>query len=332
MQISLMLEGQSGLTWAAWREMVHHVDRWAFHGLYTSDHFVPPTPAYPDALEMILAHSYTAAHTERVVFGPMVAPFSFRDPALLARQAAALDDLSGGRMILGVGAGWMEREHKMFGYPLGDRATRMARLAEGLQVVHLLLRASGPVSFDGRFFTLRDAEIRPRPGSTRILVGGNGIQRTLRLAAQYADVWNGVQLSPASFQERSARLDEYARDAGRDPSDIKRTVACFFFFGSDGAELERRLAYVRSWDQEMAVMPLDELCSRLRRQFNAIVGFYPQVTELVHEYAAAGVEELILQWFAPTDVSGIHELAQDLLPQLQNRASGNARGVSRTTT
>lgn len=311
-----MLEGQAGLTWTAWIKIVANADAWGIHGLYTSDHFVSPAPEARAALEMIVAHTYTAAHTRRVNFGPMVAPFSFRDPAMLARQAAALDDLSGGRMILGVGAGWMEREHNMFGYPLGDPATRMARFTEGLQVVHALLRSPTPVDYDGKFYTLRQAEIRPRTGTTRILVGGNGMHRTLRLAATYSDVWNGVQLSPASFQERTLRLDGYARSVGRAPSAIKRSVACFFFFGSDPKQLERQLAYVRAWDAELAAMSLDALCTRLREQFNAIVGSPSVVLEQMQAYSAAGVQELVLQWFNPQEIESMHALAQDILPRV----------------
>src|ERR671916_397539 len=118
----------------------------------------------------------------------MVSPLSIRDPVLLARQAMALDDLSNGRMILGVGAGWNEAEHSMFGYTLGDMATRMRRLEEGLVVMSRLLRSDGPASFDGHVFRLRDAMLLPRtqrPGGLPILIGGIGPQQTLPLVARY---------------------------------------------------------------------------------------------------------------------------------------------------
>lgn len=316
MKISLMVEGQAGLDWGVWKEVVAHVDDWHLAGLYTSDHFVNPSPRNTDALEMIVAHSYTAAHTQHVTFGPIVAPMTFRDPRLLARQAAALDVLSNGRMILGVGAGWMQREHDMFGYALGDVATRMARFEEGVQVIDALLHSSTPVNFHGSHFNLRDAEIRPRTGKTRIMVGGNGKERTMRLAAKYANVWNGVALSPAEFHERTTLLDEYAHAAGRAPQEIARTTCCVFFSGETDAELEQRVRTMRWRNDSFAEMPLDTLCAKLRES-NMIVGNASEVLDKFRAYAAAGVQELMLQWFEPQDVEGIFTLANRILPQFE---------------
>jgi len=105
-RISISAEGVGGLNWARWQRLVPEVERLGFAGLFCSDHFAPPFPAERDSLELIVALTYLADHTQRVHFGSLVAPLSFRDPMLLARQAAALDDLSGGRFILGLGAGW----------------------------------------------------------------------------------------------------------------------------------------------------------------------------------------------------------------------------------
>src|SRR5919206_1509329 len=132
-EVSIAVEGVFGLTWPSWKRLVAEVEQLGFAGLYCSDHFALPTPVASDSLEVMVALTYLADHTSRVHLGPLVAPLSFRDPVMLARQAAAIDDLSGGRMILGVGAGWEEREHTLFGHYLGDVPTRMARLAEGLE-------------------------------------------------------------------------------------------------------------------------------------------------------------------------------------------------------
>src|SRR5205085_8928541 len=110
--------------------------------MFRSDHFTNARPPDKDSLEMVVSLAYLADHTQRIHFGPLVAPLSVRTPSLLARQAAALDDLSGGRMILGVGAGWQEREHHLFGYNLGDVPTRMARLEEGLEVITRLFHSN----------------------------------------------------------------------------------------------------------------------------------------------------------------------------------------------
>ena len=126
--VSIMIEGQQGLTWARWQRLAAEVEGIGFAGLFRSDHFTDPRPPDRDALEMVVSMAYLAGNTERIHFGPLVAPVSFRDPIQLARQTMAIDDWSGGRMILGLGAGWQEREHNLFGYELGDVKTRMARL------------------------------------------------------------------------------------------------------------------------------------------------------------------------------------------------------------
>ena len=209
-EVSISVEGQTGLTWPLWRCWVAMVEARGFSGLYRSDHFTMPDPPDEDSLECIVSLAYLADHSSGVRFGPLVAPLSFRDPVMLARQAAALDDLSGGRMILGVGTGWIEREHSLFGYELGDLQTRFARLEDGLEVITRLLKSDQPVSHEGRFYRLREAVLLPRPqreGGPPILIGGSGSKRTPELAARFADVWNGTFMRPDMFRERSAALD-----------------------------------------------------------------------------------------------------------------------------
>src|SRR5947199_9211771 len=118
--VSIQIEGQNGLTWAYWKRLVTEVEDLGFSGMFRSDHFTNARPPDKDSLEMIVSLTYLADHTQRIHFGPLVAPLSVRNPSMLARQAAALDDLSNGRMILGLGAGWQERENPLFGFDLGE--------------------------------------------------------------------------------------------------------------------------------------------------------------------------------------------------------------------
>src|SRR5215472_4617027 len=147
-ELSLMIEGQDGLNWPRWQRLVAAAEAGGFAGLFRSDHYTNFRPPEKDSLELIVSLAYLADHTQRLHFGPLVAPLSFRTPAMLARQAAALDDLSGGRMILGLGAGWSAREHALFGHELGDTATRMVRFEEGLEVITRLLRSDEPVTYE----------------------------------------------------------------------------------------------------------------------------------------------------------------------------------------
>ncbi|HET9918532.1 MAG TPA: TIGR03560 family F420-dependent LLM class oxidoreductase, partial [Ktedonobacteraceae bacterium] len=209
--ISVMIEGQDGLTWPRWQRLLAAAEDFGFAGLFRSDHFTNGQPPDKDSLETIVSLTYLADHSSRIHFGPLVAPLSIRNPAILARQALAIDDLSNGRMILGLGAGWQEREHSHFGYNLGDVRMRMARFEEGLEVVTRLLHSDEPVTYEGNFFSLREAILLPRParaGGPPILIGGNGKKRTLPLAARFADIWNGLSLTPEGFSERSQLLDE----------------------------------------------------------------------------------------------------------------------------
>ncbi|HLZ60018.1 MAG TPA: TIGR03560 family F420-dependent LLM class oxidoreductase [Ktedonosporobacter sp.] len=283
-ELSLQIEGQTGLTWPRWKNLVAESEELGFAGLFRSDHFTNPSPPNRESLEMIVSLAYLADHTQRIHFGPLVAPLSFRDPIMLARQAAALDDLSNGRMILGLGAGWQEREHQMFGYNLGDVPTRVKRLEEGLEVITRLLRSNEPVTFEGQFYQLREATLLPRPqrpGGPTILIGGNGAKRTLPLVARYADIWNAVFLPPNDFRERSALLDTLLAKEGRSPQSVKRTL--------------------------FTNLSLTEKPDVLLPQ--------------IQEHAEAGVEELVLWWHNFDDMQGLRRVAKEVLPHIGGRGA-----------
>ncbi|HEV2128561.1 MAG TPA: LLM class flavin-dependent oxidoreductase [Thermomicrobiales bacterium] len=323
-ELSIAVEGPYGLSWPEWKRWVRTVEEAGFAGLYMPDHFVLPEP--PDAdypsLELVVALTYLADHTERIRFGPMVAPLSVRDPVMLARQAAALDALSEGRMVLGVGAGWMEREHAMFGYELGDVPTRFARFEEGLEVVSRLVRAGEPVSFEGRFFHLQDAALPPprRPGGPPIMIGGSGPRRTLPLVARFADVWNAQLVSPEQLRERSTLLDELLEAAGRRSQDVRRTLAVLVLCWRTPEELEARIRGLRrlpGWQGLSA----EQIVAELRAWPAAIIGTPEEVVSRIDAYAAAGVSEIALQWFAPEDIDGLEVLAEEVLPLLASAGS-----------
>src|SRR5437660_4474635 len=316
--VSIQIEGQNGLTWPYWKRLVTEVEDLGFAGLFRSDHFTNARSPDKDSLEMIVSLAYLADHTQHIHFGPLVSPISFRHPTLLVRQAAALDDLSGGRMILRLGAGWQEREHRLFGHDLGDVPTRVARLAEGLEVITSLLHSNEPVTFEGRFFQLRDATLLPRPqrsGGPSILIGGNGFKRTLPLAARYATIWNGTFLTPNNFQQRSRALDELLRAAGRKPEEVRRTMMLTLFFGRDMEELDRRLSW-RHTQPELANEPLKTVIETLITGGKALVGTPDMLVKQIHTYANAGVEELMLQWFDQDDIEGLQAFATSVLPHV----------------
>ena len=245
LEIAIMIEGQDGLTWPRWQKIAAALEDLGFAGLYRSDHFTNDAPPDKESLELWVSLTWLASHTRRIEFGPLVSPVSFRHPALTARMAAAVDDLSGGRLTLGLGAGWQVREHDLFGFELLEMKPRFDRFEEGLEVITRLLKSASPVTFDGDYFRLHGAALLPRPqrpGGPRLLIGGNGEKRTLPLVVKYADEWNGVFLPPAEFTRLNARLDGLLQTAGRAPGSVKRSLMTGVRFARSRKALDAQLS------------------------------------------------------------------------------------------
>ena len=305
MQIAIMIEGQNGLNWPRWQRIVQAVEELGFVGLYRSDHFVNANPPDLDSLELWVSLTWLASHTRRIEFGPLVTPVSFRHPAFTARMACAVDDLSGGRLTLGVGAGWQEREHRHFGYDLLDVRRRFARFEEGLQVISRLLQSDTPVDFNGTYYQLNQAILLPRPrrpGGPPLLIGGNGVERTLPLVARFAKEWNAVFLPAAKFAASNRRLDELLRVAGRQPADLRRSQMTGCRFGRHQGELDRKLG-----SQSVASL----------RERGIVVGTPAQVVDQLGELAQAGAQRVMLQWLDLDDLDGLEALAQSVLPHFK---------------
>lgn len=300
MDIALMLEGQNGLTWPRWQKIAAAVEDLSFSGLYRSDHFTNANPPDVESLELWTSLTWLASHTKRIEFGPLVSPVSFRHPALTARMAAAVDDLSGGRLTLGLGAGWQEREHRLFGFDLLPLKERFDRFEEGLEVITRLLKSDGPATFDGKYFQLREASLLPRPqclGGPRILIGGNGKGRTLPLVARYADEWNSIFLPPQEFIRLSNHLDELLRAHRREPRSVKRSMMTGMRFGRTKKELEGKLAARNQTAEEL-------------RKRGLIVGVGEEVKVQLAELERAGVQRVMLQWLELDDLDGLSMLAK----------------------
>jgi alkanesulfonate monooxygenase SsuD/methylene tetrahydromethanopterin reductase-like flavin-dependent oxidoreductase (luciferase family) len=223
---------------------------------------------------------------------------------LTAKMAAAVDDLSGGRLQLGLGAGWQEREHSMFGFDLLAVSPRFQRFREGLEVITRLLRSDKPVTWIGEYYQLREAILLPRPlrsGGPPIVIGGNGERRTLPLAARYADEWNAVFVPPARFAELNARLDTLLDAAGRPRNAVRRSLMIGSVFGRDEREVEWLLA------------------GRTRAQLQArgiLVGVADEIVEQIAAFAAVGVERIMVQWLDLDDLDRLTAFANRVLPQL----------------
>jgi alkanesulfonate monooxygenase SsuD/methylene tetrahydromethanopterin reductase-like flavin-dependent oxidoreductase (luciferase family) len=272
-----------------------------------------------DSLEPVVSLTYLADNSGNIRFGTMVSPLSFRDPIMLARQAMALDDLSGGRMILGVGAGWFKREHEMFGYTLSDIKTRMDRFEEGVEVISALIRSEEPVTYEGRFFQLNEAQLLPRPQrQTPIMLGGNGPKRTMPLVARYADIWSCDNGTLDLFKERSLLLDELLTAEGRQPSDVKRTVMVPVLCWQDEDGRERIAQSIRSILVALEKSPTNEVIETIQKFLPVLISGSPEhVIEELDAYASAGVEELMIMWMTLDDIEGLGVLAEEVLPHFK---------------
>jgi F420-dependent oxidoreductase-like protein len=305
LEVAIMVEGQDGIDWPRWKRLARIVEDSGYAGLFRSDHFAWTEGPYLDALELWTSLTWLAENTERIEFGPLVSPVSFRHPVITAWQASAVDNLAGGRLRLGIGAGWEEREHDAFGFDLLGTDRRFARFEEGLEVITRLLRHEEPVSFDGEFYRLRDAALKPRsprPGGPPIVIGGNGQRRTLPLVARYADEWNGLYVKPGRYAELSARLDELIEEAGRSPEAVRRTFMTRCVFGRTTPEVESKL--------------VDETTEEIR-DAGGIVGTASEVVDQLGPLAEAGIERVMLQWLETDDIAGLEALAHEVLPQLR---------------
>ena len=223
-------EVEREVRWPEYVALARRAESLGYDSIWVGDHLLYRRPGDPEprgpweCWSMLAA---LAAATERVELGPLVASTSFHAPAMLAKKAATVDDISGGRLILGLGAGWNETEYAAFGFPFDHR---ISRFEEAFTIIRTLLR-DGAIDFEGRYYTARDCEIRPRgprAGGPPILLGSTG-ERMLAIAAPYIDAWNAwyvdVGNRPAGVGPLREKVDAAALAAGRDPAAIERTVA-----------------------------------------------------------------------------------------------------------
>ena len=307
-----MIEGQEGLTWERWFRIADAVESLGLDSLWRSDHFfsLMGQPERP-ALECWTSLTALAGRTRRIRFGPLVSPMTFRHPALLTRMAAAVDGLSNGRLVLGVGAGWNDAEHEAFGIRLPPLKERFDRLEEGIAVIRALW-SGGPVDLEATYYPLRGAAAYPRPvqqPAPPLLIGGDGEVRLLRIVAQHADEWNSHAPGPDAYRAKRARLIEHCRAVGRDPDEIHRSWMGGVLIARDQVELQEKGRWMQAFLAVLHETPPAAAADALRRR-HWLVGTPEQVAAQLQDWAAAGVERVMLQWYHLDDLDGLALLAQ----------------------
>lgn len=259
-------------------EIATHCERAGWDTVYVSDHFMPngpgPAPLDGDMLECWSVVAALAASVPRVRLASLVTSVTYRHPAVLANIAAAVDQISHGRLTLGIGAGWQLNEHAAYGIELGTVRERMDRFEEAVQVV-LGLLTQPRTSFGGKYFQLQDAPNQPAPvaGRLPLLIGGGGERRTLRTAARYADEWN-AWTTPGLLAHKLSVLHRHCEQVGRDPGEIHVSTQGLLFLSTDEQWLRDNVPAGRG----LAV----------------IAGTPAEVTEIIGRYQEAGADEIIV--------------------------------------
>jgi alkanesulfonate monooxygenase SsuD/methylene tetrahydromethanopterin reductase-like flavin-dependent oxidoreductase (luciferase family) len=297
-KIGIMIEGQEGLSWERWRRICADTDSLGFASLRRSDHLISLMGAPErDCIECWTSLALAAEWTKRIEFGPMVSPMTFRLPGVLAKQAAAVDALSGGRLILGIGAGWNENEHQVFDIPFLTRKERFDRLEAGIDTMREILAQTYP---------------KPARDPIPLLIGGEGLQRTMPLAARVAAEWNISRLDVEVFRSRREALERSCREIGRDPSTVKRSVMTTYIIGRDQAELRERAVGLSKVFARLQGQDADQVLSTMRSR--AFVGTPDEIAEQMRRHASAGVDLFMLQHFLLDDSDALRLLADEVMP------------------
>ena len=299
---------QQNIEIAECRRLWRWADRAGFDWFDVSDHFYesPMTEKQGPYLECLACLAALACDTGQLRIGTVVLAMDYRHPAVLANALAAIDQLSGGRLEVGLGAGWNEQEYAAYGIPFEPIGRRLDALEEGLQVIRLLF-TERRANFNGRFFQLRDALCEPKPLQPRvpIWIGGNGERRTLRLIAQYADGWNSPYVTAEQWARLLGVLDRHCEDVGRDPSQIQRDVNLSFHLAASEAHRARAEAHFT----EVFGAAGDAFRTR-----GAVTGTPPEAIDALAPYAEAGVDRINIALRPPLDWDALQAWAEEVIP------------------
>jgi alkanesulfonate monooxygenase SsuD/methylene tetrahydromethanopterin reductase-like flavin-dependent oxidoreductase (luciferase family) len=329
MRFALMIEAQQGLSYEDQLAIARRAEAAGFETLFRSDHYA----SFPGDSDQVTTDAWAviaglARETSTIGLGTLVSPVTFRHPGNFVKLVTTIDHMSGGRLEVGVGAGWNEADHLPYGLPFPPIDERADLLEDQLEILHGLWTEPDGWSYDGHQVKVRGAALQPRPVDVpgrprgrdgrdpngrvrpRILVGGQGTPRGYRIGARWADEFNLSSASAATARAKMAELDAACHAAGRDPSTLARSAMVGALVGATDAEVERRTTDVmrilgagtgnaRSW--------LDERRSRW------IIGTPDEARATVQAYAEVGIERIMLQDFLPRDGEMIDLLGAELI-------------------
>jgi alkanesulfonate monooxygenase SsuD/methylene tetrahydromethanopterin reductase-like flavin-dependent oxidoreductase (luciferase family) len=288
-RVALMVEGQEGVSWDQWLALADACEEHGIDTLFRSDHYLsltaPRVRAATDAWTLLGA---LAGRTSKLRLGTLVSPVTFRHPAVLAKAAATVDHISGGRVEVGMGAGWMELEHETFGFPFPETSERVRMLAEQIERVDGLLRDD--------LLTVQ----QPRPP---LIVGGGARRGTADPAARFADEYNTFAVDAQEAARRRKRLDEACERVGRDPAGLRFSLMTPFLLDRDHAR--------RFVERFPSAGPADDWFRKLEQR-----GLAGDLVAGLREYEAVGVERVMLQHVVHEDLDIVATIGREIVPAL----------------
>jgi alkanesulfonate monooxygenase SsuD/methylene tetrahydromethanopterin reductase-like flavin-dependent oxidoreductase (luciferase family) len=301
-----MIEGQEGVTWEHWVALASACEEHGVEALFRSDHYISGFDEQRPVLDAWSTIAGLAATTTKLELGTLVSPGTFRHPSVLARCAATADEISGGRVTLGIGAGWMEREHEAYGFDFATAKARVARLAEQVEIVHGLLHEDR-IDFEGQHYRLRDAPGLGRP-NLPILVGGSARPGTTGPAVRFADEYNTLFANDDEVRARKQALDEACERAGRDPATLHYSLMAPCVVGRGDREFRESPRRVGA---RFGRTPEDVL--ERYREYGPI-GTVEEVIERLKQVEELGYERVMLQHLAHEDLDTVALIGRELAP------------------
>jgi F420-dependent oxidoreductase-like protein len=315
MDVCLMIEGQEDVTWEDWLALAEACEANGVGTMFRSDHYLSVDDRRErGSLDAWGTITGLGAVTETLRLGTMVSPATFRHPALLAKIAVTADHVSSGRVEVGIGAGWWEVEHELYGFELPAVGPRMDALEEQMQIVRGHW-AEGPFSFEGKYFSARELDALPKPVQRPrppLILGGRGGPRSLRLAARYADEYNTVMATAEEVAEIRRRLDKACEAEGRDPSSLPLSMMTGWLVGADREELVERASRLSQWkgegdDGEAFIAGLRE---------STILGTSEEAIEQLRELEAAGLTRIMGQHLLHRDLDAVALMGREVAPRV----------------
>ncbi len=315
MDVCLMIEGQEDVNWADWKAIAAACEEHGVGTLFRSDHYLSVDDRRErGSLDAWATIAALAAITERLRLGTLVSPATFRHPAVLAKMAVTADHVSGGRVELGIGAGWWEREHEAYGFDLPEPGPRLDALEEQMELIRRYWE-EGPFNYEGRHYRAVNLDPLPNPMQQPrlpLILGGKGGPRSLRLAAALADEYNTVMSTAAEIADVRRRLDEACVAIDRDPASLPLSMMTGWLVGGDRDDLRDRAASLARWKGEGE--DGDALLADVRE--STISGTVPEAIEQLQELEAAGLSRIMGQHLLHRDLDAIALMGRELIPAL----------------